>query len=186
MNSNVAKEMVQVLFGAVAGIIVLAGACAPQAQADTPAWSNDFDRSVPPVCQERAWITGLNASATYGWEVQFDVAVRITALGIYDAGYSNTELPDPNSLYPWGVGVPGVAVDTVVGVFDSSGELLAQVVVPAGDSAELVDRMRYVPITPIDAVAGEHLTFARFGIGDWGPEGQTFESFPNLPLADYY
>jgi hypothetical protein len=186
MNSNFAKEMVQVLFGAVARIL-LASACATQAQADTPAWSNDFDRTVPSECTTKYWITGFNASYTDGWEVRVNVDARITALGIYDAGYSSIELPDPtNIVNPDGIGIPGVAVDTVIGMFNSSGQLLAQVVVPAGDSAELVDRIRYVPITPIDVLAGEHLTFARFAdIADW-TIGHDFESFPVLPNADYY
>jgi len=184
MNSSFAGEVVQKMLRITAAVVVLASSCVQLARADTAAWSNDFDRPVPDECTIRGWVTGFNTSYTDGWDVRVNIDARITALGIYDAGYSSIELPDPPGN-PNGMGLPGVAADTVVDMWNASGELLAQAVVPAGDSAELVDGIRYVPITPIDVLAGEHLTLARFAIGDWGTTGD-FESFPILAQEDIY
>jgi hypothetical protein len=167
-------------------IVILAGFVGGLARAGTPAWSNNFDMPVPNECQVRAWTEGFNSPYTQGWEVRFNVNARVTDLGIYDAGYAAIELPPANPTpEDYGVGVPGVAADTFVGMWDASGQLLAQAVVPAGFSAELAGNIRFVPISPVDVQAGAHLIFARWApASDWST--QDFESFPLLANADYY
>jgi len=167
-------------------VLALIVCLAPSAYADKAAWSNDFERIVPDECFIRAWIDGVNETGpyTYGWDVRFNVPARITALGIYDAGYSPYEQPDPNNPKV-GVGVPGITVDTTVGLWNATGNLLTQAVVPAGESAELIDRIRYVPISPVDVAAGDILTVGRFATGDWTLT-RNFEAFPILAKADYY
>lgn len=169
----------------VTAVLALTICLSRSVYADTAAWSNDFERIVPDECIIRAWVDGVNTPYTYGWDVRFNVSARITALGIYDAGYSPYELPDPNNPKNVGVGVPGITVDTPVGLWNATGDLLAQTVVPAGESAELIDRIRYMPISPVDVAAGDILTVGRFATGDWSTTGD-FESWPNLALADYY
>jgi PEP-CTERM motif-containing protein len=72
-------------------------------------------------------------------------------LGVWDG---------PNSM-SGSVG-DGLQSSIPVGLFDSSGTLLTSIAVPSGTSATLLNGFRYVPITPIDLIAGQTYTLAAY------------------------
>jgi hypothetical protein len=81
---------------------------------------------------------GANQSASVGWS--FSVGAQdqeVDALGIYDAG------------------MDGLADAHAVGIWTSSGTLLAQATVPPGTAGTLVGSYRYSAIAPLTLTAGQ-------------------------------
>ena len=81
---------------------------------------------------------GANQSASVGWS--FSVGAQdqvVDALGIYDAG------------------LDGLADAHAVGLWTSSGVLLAQATVPSGTAGTLVGSYRYTAIAPLTLTAGQ-------------------------------
>ncbi len=108
--------------------------CAPRAGAATvPAVQTANGSSV----NWRGFI-GANQSASVGWS--FSVGAQdqeVDALGIYDAGQDGLE--DAHA----------------VGLWTSSGTLLAQATVPSGTAGMLVGSYRYTAIAPLTLTAGQ-------------------------------
>ena len=140
----------------VATILATTGA----AHASTSAYSFEGGRSLVSA-------TG-SVNLVQGWEFTVNEDVFATALGYFDAGNVTASGP-PDGLF----------LSKDVGLFDSSGTLIAQGVVPAGTDGTLVDGWRYVTIDDTLLTAGESYTVASFT-----PEGeftsQTFDARPSF------
>jgi len=75
----------------------------------------------------------------------------VLALGVWDgANGMNGSIGD------------GLQSSIPVGIFDSSGTLLTSITIPSGTSATLFNGFRYVPITPLDLIAGQTYTLAAY------------------------
>ncbi|MBN9418161.1 MAG: DUF4082 domain-containing protein [Candidatus Eremiobacteraeota bacterium] len=85
--------------------------------------------------------TGI-AGNVRGWEFTTNSDISVTALSIYDAG------------------LDGLAEAHNVGIFNSSGTLLASVIIPSGTTAGLVNEFRSVAISPLTLLAGQTFRIA--------------------------
>jgi len=75
----------------------------------------------------------------------------VLALGVWDgANGMNGSVGD------------GLQSSIPVGLFDSAGTLLASITIPSGTTATLLNGFRYVPIAPIDLLAGDTYTLAAY------------------------
>ena len=124
---------------------VLAAASMP-ARADTPAVS--FTSGAP----------GFDTNYfTLGWVFTANSPISVDALGYYNSTGT------------------GLKVSHNVGIFDSSGTLLAVTTVAPGITDPLIGAFRYAPITPINLVAGQTYTI-----------GGTTDSFSNPAGYDFW
>lgn len=80
-----------------------------------------------------------------GWEFTVNSPVTIAALGVFDES-----------------SVPGLSENQTVGIWDSSQNLLATAVVPAGTDTTLVGSFRYVPIAGLSLAAGQSYTIGAY------------------------
>ena len=84
--------------------------------------------------------TGLeNPPFTLGWEFYTDSSITVGALGVFQDA---TET--------------GLADSYAVGLWSSSGTLLADATVASGTAAPLVDQFRYATVTPVTLAAGQY------------------------------
>jgi hypothetical protein len=75
----------------------------------------------------------------------------VLALGVFDG---------PNGMN--GSIGDGLQSSTPVGLFDSSGTLLASTTIPSGTTATLLNGFRYLPITPVNLLSGNTYTLAAY------------------------
>lgn len=114
------------MHGVLKGAIALAVAAAP---ALAQVHAVDFDPNTG--------LTGANSEQTVGW--QFDVLSPITVNGLsWFDDFGN-----------------GLTLSHEVGLWDSSGALLATATIPAGTAAPLDGLWRYVSITPVNLAPGQ-------------------------------
>jgi hypothetical protein len=99
----------------------------------------------------------------------------VLALGVWDA---------PNGVN--GSIGDGLQSGIPVGLFDSGGNLLASMTIPSGTTATLLNGFRYVPITPVDLLAGNTYTLAAYysssdadNLHDQGGAPSTSSDFTN-------
>jgi hypothetical protein len=88
------------------------------------------------------------AQYTLGFEFTVASNMSITALGVYDSGQDGL-----NGRVP-------------VGLWDTSGNLLASAVVPAGTSGTLVNDFRFVAISPYALTAGTDYVIGAYAASD--------------------
>jgi autotransporter-associated beta strand protein len=112
-------------------------ASAVTAQAGTPA-------PAITITNVGGWGGGLVWDAMAGWEFHANANVEVTAFGV------------------WNLGLGGLASAYPVGLWNSSGQLLASTVVPAGTAATLVNDCRYVSISPVLLSAGQDYLVADY------------------------
>jgi len=115
-------------FGSVAGLALLSMGLAPLAHAQTPALTlNDT--------------TGQNLGNppfTLGFEFTANIALNVTALGLFDDSQDGlTERHD-------------------IGLFTSGGTLLTSTTISGGTADPLTNQFRYASITPITLTAGQN------------------------------
>ena len=77
-----------------------------------------------------------NPPFTLGFEFVANSAMNVTALGLFDDNLN------------------GLAESHQIGLFNSSGTLLASTTIPAGTAAPLTNQFRYVPIPSVTLAAG--------------------------------
>ena len=90
------------------------------------------------------WAGGMDEGVTYGWKFQVNSDVSATQLGIWDQGRDGLDFAHD------------------IGLWDSSGQLLAVATVPAGTAGTLVQDFRYTPITPVTLSAGGSYVLGAF------------------------
>jgi hypothetical protein len=78
-----------------------------------------------------------NPPFTLGFDFTVHAPITVTELGIFDDSQN------------------GLAESHAVGLWNSSGQLLASATVAAGTVDPLVNQFRYVPISPVDLQAGQ-------------------------------
>jgi hypothetical protein len=103
--------------------MAIAGLCA-QAKADETAIA--FDDSLITI--------GVSGRATFGWQFSILSDIRVSAVGMYDFYHGD-----------------GLAADHPLAIWDISNpsQPLVSAVIPAGNSARLVNDFRYVDVTPV-------------------------------------
>ena len=95
----------------------------------------------------------------------------------YTCGFLFTALADVSvqALGQWDENLDGLSIGTPVGLWSSDGTLLASVVVPSGTAAPLTGAYRYVPISPVQLIAGRQYVIASAqasgGAPVFGPAG---------------
>jgi hypothetical protein len=92
-----------------------------------------------------------------GWEFYTDNAITVGALGVFQDA---TEI--------------GLADSYAVGLWSSSGTLLADATVASGTAAPLVDQFRYATVTPVTLAAGQY-----YYVGALYPDGNDPLVFPD-------
>jgi hypothetical protein len=112
--------------------------------AQTPSLTFDDGRQI-----------GTVGNVDYGFEFTVNQSFTIGSLGVFD------------------LGLDGLVESHLVGLFATSGTLLASTTVPAGTAAPLINQFRYSAITPLTLAAG-----LNYRIGVYYPDG-------NEPLLDY-
>lgn len=84
---------------------------------------------------------GNNNSWMLGYSFTANSAIQVTGLGIYDDN-----------------GAAGLTSAHNVGLWDSSGTLIASVSVPAGAAGTLITNFMFAAITPVNLIAGDTYT----------------------------
>lgn len=124
---------------------------------------------VPAVSVTANTVTGTssnNQSQTIGWSFRPTTDITITALGLLDIGADG--LVDPHE----------------VGVWQSSGTLLAQTLIPEGTGTTRIGNFRYVDIQPLLLASGQdyvigalYLAASAPGLGpsDSDPDRDSFQ-----------
>jgi len=106
---------------------------------------------------------GSSLDGTFGWGFSVNRTIRVTQLGILD---------QPNSVQF--VRGDGLAFSHAVALWTSTGNLLAQVTIPAGASGNVVDHFRYVPLTrPVILPPGSYVVGAFYP----APRDQVYDEF---------
>jgi hypothetical protein len=123
-------------------------------------------------------------STNLGWEFTVNSPVRVTALGYYDY---TADSPQP-VLFCCSADnrTSGGLLDShEVGIFTTSGTLLASGLVPAGTSGTLINDFRYVSIASLSLGAGTYVIGAtQEGSGGANPTDPvvfSFSSFATIP-----
>ena len=78
------------------------------------------------------------ASVTLGYSFSVNGSAVVSALGVYDSGFD------------------GLVNAHDTGIFDSAGTLLVSTTIPSGSVAPLIDKFRYVSITPLLLSSGTY------------------------------
>lgn len=121
-------------------------------------------------------VTGTT-NLTLGWDFVALTDMSVTHLGILDTGGM------------LGLG-DGLAESHQVGLWSSTGSLLASVIIPAGVGADEVGGFRFASIAPVSLfagtsyVVGAHYLTSADGLGDDGINGWEFTFDPSISSVD--